>query len=661
MSNVRYFSGGTPSTLLADVLLYEGSNEIEFRYYTVPVDGSHAVTVGVQGAGGQVATGAYDYVQLVNDVVLNTNSAASLANTSYRFSLQSASAANPFACFNSSVVAGASTTYFWTASVSVVDPLRGPLSSCSSGSLIVNAAAVLVGSRTAYVILSMTGSRTVINAFGSVSNSSVSGLATGQTAYLYLTNPLLDTSGARLMVTMADGSQVGEVVASLNATSYTVENYTQGTSFAISAFSAFSCGTLAPPPPTYPLPTLSLTAYNSTSSTVFINLLAYANGAICPSLRILNASLPLSGRGCVLVLESLSTASPINSSAAMGTAFSWQAVSLASVIQGLVNETGFSYVAVVAQSAALAYHNLRLSLQVATNGIAVTSPYSLVLNAFTPPPSSSSSSTAGSGTSTTGAPGAISTAGTTAAQAVGDPMLVGFLGQRFQVHGVSGAVYCLVTERGVLVNARFGFLDGPRSCPSLPSTGRRAMACWSHPGSYLVEVAIAARLDDGRIHRLWAAPGNVSTGFASILFDGAPLGPASLHTPSGDSRWDGVGLLADEQEQGRLLVRRISSHELDVRVGHFQLTLQSVDGFINLARLAVTPPTHVAQLSAHGLLGQTWNARRHAGRIAEIEGEVDDYLVVDEDDGVFGTHFPFNRFQPHYTDSSSNTNPLTPD
>ena len=369
MNNVRYYSGGVASYLLADVLLYEGSNEIEFRYYSVPVDNSHAVVVGVEGAGVQTATSGYDYIQIVNDIVLNTTTAASLNNTAYHFTLQSANTSNPFACFTPSAAAGSNPT---------------------------------------------------------VSSSSSTG--------------------------------AGTVTAAAQATS--------------------STGTV----------TAAALASSSTGS---------------------------GGRSSML----------------------------------------------------------------------------------------------------------------------GDPMLVGFRGQRFQVHGIDGAVYNLITERQQMVNARFGFLNGPRHCPPMPSTGQRSAACWTHPGSYLTEVAIAASSLDGREHRLLAVPGNASLGFTQVLYDGAQL-TQTVDAP----RWEGAGA-----GEASLLVKRLSSHELAVNVGHFALRLESVDGFINIASLEVTPPTTLSTLRAHGLLGQTWSSKRHEGPLPEIEGDVDDYLVTDDD--VFGTLFPFNRFE----------------
>jgi len=47
-------------------------------------------------------------------------------------------------------------------------------------------------------------------------------------------------------------------------------------------------------------------------------------------------------------------------------------------------------------------------------------------------------------------------------------------------------------------------------------------------------------------------------------------------------------------------------------------------------------------LSSHGLLGQTWQNKRYSSSLKVIQGEVDDYVVADDD--IFGTQFLYNQF-----------------
>ena len=67
---------------------------------------------------------------------------------------------------------------------------------------------------------------------------------------------------------------------------------------------------------------------------------------------------------------------------------------------------------------------------------------------------------------------ARSSSSSTGSRVVGDPFFVGLLGQQYQVHGIDGAVYSLISLQYMQLNSRFSFLAGPRPCPVIPSTGR---------------------------------------------------------------------------------------------------------------------------------------------------------------------------------------------
>ena len=62
----------------------------------------------------------------------------------------------------------------------------------------------------------------------------------------------------------------------------------------------------------------------------------------------------------------------------------------------------------------------------------------------------------------------------TGGSARGDPQFVGLRGQSFQVHGIDGAVYALISEEHTAVNARFVFLRAPAD--ALSSTPSRSTA-----------------------------------------------------------------------------------------------------------------------------------------------------------------------------------------
>ena len=214
----------------------------------------------------------------------------------------------------------------------------------------------------------------------------------------------------------------------------------------------------------------------------------------------------------------------------------------------------------------------------------------------------------------------------TGANIVGDPQFRGLRGQSFQVHGVDGAVYNLISDPSMQLNTRFAFLEGPRPCAIMPSTGKQSTACWSHPGSYLSELAL--KTVGGS--QLLIVAGPAASGFSSVSLDGALLqaGAASaLDFGTGSELTGSVSVL--------------NSHELSIHAGHFDLVVENNDGFVNLRSVSV-PASSWSKLASHGLLGQTWQSRRYSGRIREIEGDVDDYLI--EDDNLFGDSFIYNKF-----------------
>ena len=101
--------------------------------------------------------------------------------------------------------------------------------------------------------------------------------------------------------------------------------------------------------------------------------------------------------------------------------------------------------------------------------------------------------------------------GIPAASALGDPQLKGFRGQSYQVHGLDGGVYSVISDREVQLNALFTFLDAGRCPPAQVKT-----QCWSHPGSYFGQVAL--RTAAGA--RLLLMSGGAEDGFARVEMDG---------------------------------------------------------------------------------------------------------------------------------------------
>ena len=208
---------------------------------------------------------------------------------------------------------------------------------------------------------------------------------------------------------------------------------------------------------------------------------------------------------------------------------------------------------------------------------------------------------------------------------VGDPQFSGFRGQSFQVHGIDGAVYNLVSSPTVHVNARFTFL-GSGECPVVDGV-RLSENCWSHPGSYLGEIGmrVSGNSSGSDEHRLLVVAGDHVHGFAAVSVDGVAVQAGSSVQPA-----------------GHLRVERVSSHTVRVSTAQLEFVLDNSDMFINQAVRVTVPLQQLSQHGTHGLLGQTHRRTVSGGVKAVVEGDVDDYVVQDGD--VFGTQCVYNRY-----------------
>jgi hypothetical protein len=197
----------------------------------------------------------------------------------------------------------------------------------------------------------------------------------------------------------------------------------------------------------------------------------------------------------------------------------------------------------------------------------------------------------------------------------GDPQFVGLRGQNYQVHGVSGEVYNIVSDSDLQYNSRFVFLSAG-SCPVVH--GRKQKGCWSHAGSYLGELGLKTRAGD-KIHLVTGA---AKHGFAEVTLNGKSLaiGESVLLA-------DGMGSLS-----------RNSTHLASVQVGNWDFAFENSDMFVN-QRVRVLDSR---SLRSHGLLGQTWREATYPNAVKYVQGKVDDYVIRDQD--IFGDNFLFNAF-----------------
>ena len=178
----------------------------------------------------------------------------------------------------------------------------------------------------------------------------------------------------------------------------------------------------------------------------------------------------------------------------------------------------------------------------------------------------------------------------------GDPQFVGLRGQSYQVHGIDGAVYNIISEQNTQVNSRFVFLTEGQ-CPVV--NGKTGTNCWSHPGSYLGEISYQA-IVDGKLHAALVQSGSAQKGFAGVQVDGKAVA------------------VGGKVAFGSFSLERTSSHSVSVTTEHFSFELSNSDLFINQA---IRPLVPLAELtSTHGLLGQTHSTRTYGSTIKYIEG-----------------------------------------
>ena len=213
---------------------------------------------------------------------------------------------------------------------------------------------------------------------------------------------------------------------------------------------------------------------------------------------------------------------------------------------------------------------------------------------------------------------------------VGDPQFVGLRGQSYQVHGMDGAVYNIISEESTQVNSRFDFLASGGDCPLITGTATASSSskavqppapeCWLQPGSYVGEMGFQV-LVDGVRHSALITAGTAKQGFASVHVDSQTL------------------RIGDKVAYGEFSVVMQSSHLLSIYTESFEFQLTNADLFIAQklrSRIALS------ELKAHGLIGQTHSTVTYPTSLRYIEGDVDDYLIGDND--IFGTDFVFNRF-----------------
>lgn len=203
---------------------------------------------------------------------------------------------------------------------------------------------------------------------------------------------------------------------------------------------------------------------------------------------------------------------------------------------------------------------------------------------------------------------------------MGDPQFVGLLGQSYQVHGVDGAVYSLISDSDVQVMSRFVYLSHGQCLRD--DKGEKVFTCWSHPGSYLSNLALQTAHGD----RLLVQSGGALMGFSTVTFNHRPM-------------------MVGDTVTGRanLTIRYINLRSLRIdHAGLWSVTLENSDGFLNLLSLSVSSWTELTtRRQSHGLIGQTWRRDQRGMDVREVEGTVDDYAELTNDE--FGCGVVYDR------------------
>ena len=211
--------------------------------------------------------------------------------------------------------------------------------------------------------------------------------------------------------------------------------------------------------------------------------------------------------------------------------------------------------------------------------------------------------------------------------ALGDPQFVGLRGQSYQIHGIDGAVYSIISDSTIQLNARFTFLEQGRCTAELRAAD---IPCWSHPGSYFGALTLQTAAGD----QLRIVPGTAEAGLAVVELNGRQI--------SVGEQTVGKAHVASES-WSPLSLSYITSHSLTLSVSIYTLHITSSDGFLNLQSVSVSSWTALTkELQPHGLLGQSWMRAGEgvqAEEVAEIEGAVDDYAEANNDEWGVSTRF----------------------
>ena len=226
--------------------------------------------------------------------------------------------------------------------------------------------------------------------------------------------------------------------------------------------------------------------------------------------------------------------------------------------------------------------------------------------------------------------------GCSSASMNGDPVITGFHGQHFLVHGLPQRVYNILSLIELQLNCRFIPLQAGQAMNSsqqasvrqhqanllstLSTAGAGAASrlpsttSWSHDGLYMGETSVQLAG-----HKLLIQPGAYVSGFEFVQLDGVQLAVSSKAVQLSD----GSTILYS------------SSSVVQVISAHVSFSLVNSDDFLNIHSAQLTVPSAA---DVDGLLGQTADREFTVQKTAAFTQHVEaDFLLPEGEDDIWSS------------------------
>jgi len=221
----------------------------------------------------------------------------------------------------------------------------------------------------------------------------------------------------------------------------------------------------------------------------------------------------------------------------------------------------------------------------------------------------------------------------------GDPQFVGLQGQSYQVHGLPGEIFNLISSPQFSLTARFKYLNSG-------TCFYNHTACWTHPGTYLDQLGFLIGEN-----QLKLVSGEEFEGM-SVWINDFSL-PSKYNTTLHSSKGNTTFLSFPHPKQ-LFITTELFAIEINNADTFFNLQVQLLDDAVlssgSQATIVEGKYNNVEEAGSsvypdvplHGLIGQTWKNILYRNGAAIVEGEVDDYMV--ETRNLFDPNFLFSRF-----------------